>query len=485
MKTACHRHAEPDMSDPMPSSQLSSPHTVSIAAIGGRGDGIVSTDGETAHVAGVLPGESVAVRSDPGRRSRLLLETVLEPSPHRIAPACVHFGTCGGCALQHWAEEPYLAWKGGLVDAALSRAFAGAPPVTCGPAQPAWGQGRRRATLHGRVRGGLVELGFMAARTSDITDMTMCPVLDPALVSALPVLRALVRGLAPDGRGIDLAVTLTQAGLDVNVTASETARPLVAPEPRKLARLVDEAGIARLSVDGLSAITARVPVVTMGGMPVTLPSDGFLQATQAGEDALVDAVIGLAAGARKIADLFCGVGTFSLPLRKLAPVVAWEANAATVDALRQAGSRTGGGHALKAMARDLDAAPVAPAELDGFDLVVLDPPRSGAPAQTAQLARTPLRRIIYVSCDPVSFARDAAVLVAAGYRLSSVQAFDQFRWSSHVELVACFDGPDRAAGGQLAGAVKPLPSIRRPGQSKAGPGKTGQSKTGPGKARGS
>ncbi|MCU0882013.1 MAG: hypothetical protein MUF14_05010 [Hyphomonadaceae bacterium] len=454
------------MTAAMPSSQLPPPRLVTVDATGARGDGIIATDDGISHVAGVLPGETVAVRPDPARRSRLLLDHVVTPSPDRIAPACIHFGSCGGCALQHWAQGPYLAWKGGLVDAALSRAFAGAPPVVCGSATPAWGQGRRRATLHGRVRDGAVELGFMAARTSAITNMTMCPVLDPALVEALPALRGLVRGLAPDGRGIDLAVTLTTAGLDVNVTASDAARPLIDPEPRKLARLVNEAGIARLSLDGLSAITVRVPAVAMGGVPVTVPPDGFLQATQAGEDALVGAVLALAKGARRIGDLFSGMGTFSLPLRQLAPVVAWETNAAAVDSLRQAAAHTGGGHVLKAVVRDLDAAPVAPAELEGFDLVVLDPPRSGAAAQAAQLARTPLRRIVYVSCDPVSFARDAAVLVAAGYKLASVQAFDQFRWSAHVELVACFDGPDRASGRQLAGAVKALPSIRRPGQSK-------------------
>jgi 23S rRNA (uracil1939-C5)-methyltransferase len=461
------------MSATMSSSHETPDPHFEVLALGGRGDGLVETADGRIHVAGVLAGEVIAIEPPRTKRaSHARLKAVVKPSAERVEPVCVHFGTCGGCSLQHWLEEPYRAWKANLVNRALGSAFKDSPALSSIPetktAIAAWGAGRRRAILHGQVKDGQVSLGYMAARTDTLIDITMCPVLVPEIEAALPALRDLVYGLAPNGPALDLAVTATAEGLDVSVSASETGRKLHLPEPRKLARLVDDSGIARLSFDRLSAISSRQPTVTMAGMAVSIPPAAFLQATAAGEAALVDQVMAWAKGATRIADLFCGVGTFTLPLRTIAPVMGWEVDAPAVQAINTAVARAGGGHKLVAQQRDLYRSPVAPAEMEGVDTVVLDPPRAGATAQIAQLARMSLKRIIYVSCDPVSFARDASTLVAAGYRLKAVQAFDQFRWSSHVELVACFDGPAPGAASIATGAIKPLPSIRRPGQGRRG-----------------
>jgi 23S rRNA (uracil1939-C5)-methyltransferase len=205
-----------------------------------------------------------------------------------------------------------------------------------------------------------------------------------------------------------------------------------------LAALTEAEDFARLAWEGEVVVTRRVPFQAMGTARVVPPPGAFLQATAEGERALVGAVRAAAGGARRVADLFAGCGTFSLPLAVGAAVLAVEGEAAMLAALAEAARRTPGLRPVRTEARDLFRRPLLAGELGGFDAVVIDPPRAGAEAQSRELARSGVPVIAAVSCDPASFARDAAILVAGGYRLDWVQPVDQFRWSGHVELAARF-----------------------------------------------
>lgn len=403
-----------------------------ITALGAQGDGLARLDDGTAvHVAGALPGETVSALVA-GPRGQL--QEIVTASADRTPPPCPHFGTCGGCAVQHLAEAPYLDWKAGLVRTALERVGIAAPVAA---ATPAWGEGRRRASLHARWQGSALQLGFARARSHELVEIDHCPVLSPALNDQLAQLRALAGALVPKDARASIAVTQTLGGLDVDITGAGA----VARFGRSgFERLVTAAqGLARLSFEGEPAVTPGQPQVKVGTAVVDLPPGAFLQATQAGEDVLAARVVAWSQGAKRIADLFAGIGTFALRLKAIAPVLAVESDKAAVAALTRAANGLAGGHQLRAEARDLFRAPLAPLELKGVDTVVIDPPRAGAQAQCEQLARSPgVTRVVSVSCDPVSFARDAAILVAGGFRLTDLEAVDQFRFAPHVEIVARF-----------------------------------------------
>lgn len=404
-----------------------------IVALGALGDGLARRDDGTAvHVAGALPGETVTALV---AGSRGQLQAVITASKDRTTPPCPHFGTCGGCAVQHLADDAYLDWKAGLVRTALERVGIEAPVAA---ATPAWGDGRRRASLHAHWQAGALQLGFARARSHALVEIDRCPVLSPSLNGQLDHLRALGAALVPKDARATMSITQTIGGLDVDITGAGA----VARFGRSgFERLVSAAqGLARLSFEGEPAVTPGQPQVKVGIAVVDLPPGAFLQATQAGEDTLAARVVAWSQGAKRIADLFAGIGTFALRLKAIAPVLAVESDRAAVAALTRAANGLAGGHQLRAEARDLFRAPLAPLELKGVDTVVIDPPRAGAQAQCEQLARTSgVSRVVSVSCDPVSFARDAAILVAGGFRLIEVEAVDQFRFAPHIEIVARFE----------------------------------------------
>ena len=408
--------------------QPAQPAPFAIRALGARGDGLADLPGEPVHVPFALPGETVEAQVSRGRATSVRVVTA---SPDRVAPVCPHFGTCGGCALQHLAELPCLDWKAGLVRTALRRA--GLEAVVA-PAIPGWGAGRRRAGFQARQIAGRLLFGFSEARANRLVEIAACPVLTPGLERALPRLRELAAALVPGGGGATLQVTETLTGLDVDVRGAGAVARFGRAGLERLSALAE--GLARLSLEGEPAITRAPPLVMVGTARVALPPGAFLQATARGEEILAERVLAHAAGARRIADLFAGIGTFALRLKALAPVLAVEQSGEAVAALAKGAAGLAGGHQLTAQARDLFRAPLAPLELKGIDTVVLDPPRAGAAEQCGQIARSAVARVVMVSCDPASFARDAALLVAAGFRLEAVEAVDQFRFSPHVEIVA-------------------------------------------------
>jgi 23S rRNA (uracil1939-C5)-methyltransferase len=340
----------------------------------------------------------------------------------RADPFCPYFGTCGGCTLQHLGPAAYDAAKRRLVAAPLLAAHVAATPA---PLVAAHGAGRRRATLHARGKA----VGYMAARRHDVVDIARCPILVPALATRAP---ALTRAIAATVGDCDVALTASDTGLDVAV---RTARPL---RPERLTLLAQRAGLARLTLNGELVLQTRPPRLGMGRAVVELPVGSFLQATAAAEAALAALVRDAVGPAKTVADLFCGVGPFTLRLAERSRVSAVDADRAAIAALDRALRHTPGLKQVKTGARDLFREPLLPAELKGFDAVVLDPPRAGAEAQARELAKSAVGTVVAVSCEPRTFARDAALLIAGGYRLEALTPVDQFAWAPHVELVGVF-----------------------------------------------
>ncbi len=404
---------------------------VVIDHIGHQGDGVAIAGGKQVYIPYTLPGETVTF-SRTGTGERGALRENVSFSPDRIAPVCRHFGVCGGCALQHWREENYRAWKRDLVIAALAHEEIDAP---VGDLVDAHGEGRRRIVLHARRTREGMTVGFMAHRSHTVVAIDICPVLAPALARAFAIGARIAVELATKEKPLDLQFTTTEGGLDVDVRGSG---PLAAAARSSLARIAAEERLARLTRHGEIVAQLAEPVLRIGGARVVLPPGAFLQATAAGENALAAIVHEAALKASKIADLFCGVGTFALRLATSARVLAIDSDETAISALARA-AKAPGLKPLEAVHRDLFRRPLAAAELKGFDAVALDPPRQGAEAQARALALSAVPRLIYVSCNPASFSRDARILCAGGYRLAHVTPVDQFRYSAHVELVGVFD----------------------------------------------
>jgi 23S rRNA (uracil1939-C5)-methyltransferase len=405
-----------------------------IDHVGHRGDGIAFIGGEAVYVPYTLGGETVEVAPVPGHHPdrRRLLEVELA-SPERITPFCPHFAVCGGCAIQHWEMERYRAWKRDLVIETLAQA-----KLDCDvdPLIDAHGAGRRRITLHARMgTHDVLKVGYAAANSHDIIPVDRCPILDPALSGALDAAWAIAEPLTSVGKPLDIQITATDNGLDVDVRGSG---PLPAKLIAALSRVAEQHRLARLTRHGELVLMRAPPTIAVGAAQVTLPPGSFLQATAAGEAALAELVDGHCKRAKHIADLFCGVGPFALRLAATSRISAFDSDAGAIAALQKAASSTPGLKPIKAEARDLFRRPLMPQELRDYDTAVFDPPRQGAQAQVLQLAASKIAAVVAVSCNVGTFARDARILIDGGYKLERVTPVDQFRHTPHVELVARF-----------------------------------------------
>jgi 23S rRNA (uracil1939-C5)-methyltransferase len=390
-----------------------------IIRLAAKGDGVTASG---RHVPGAVPGDVVGV------------DGAITPGPHRIVPACRHFGVCGGCQLQH-ADDTVLAdfVQDRVVNAARGQ---GLEPGEVLPVHLSPPHTRRRAGLHGlRTARGAV-LGYREAGAHRVVDLTECPVLHPALAALITPLRGFVAAHGPKAMvGIDL--TLADQGVEVCLSHF----PLEGLGPTEAALDFARAhNLARLTIDqgyGPETVWEPEPVsVTLSGVPVSLPPGAFLQATEDAQDRMLADARSWLGHARVVADLFAGLGTFAFGLREGRKVLAVEADRAAHLACKTAGVYTSG--QVLALHRDLFRAPLQPDELSRFDAVLLDPPRAGARAQVAEIARSSLSSVAYISCNPSSWARDGAVLAEAGFRLTKLRAVGQFRWSTHVELVSLF-----------------------------------------------
>jgi 23S rRNA (uracil1939-C5)-methyltransferase len=409
------------------------PVEITIEAVAGEGDGVAAGP---IFAPFTLPGEVVRVTGSGERRE---LVEVLKASSERVIPPCPHFGVCGGCALQHWDHAPYLAWKVERLRGTLARQHIETEILAPFAAQPGT---RRRLALHARPgRRDAARLGFKGRKSWDVVEISVCPIADPRLEAALPALRRLAAGLFEHHKSAPtLHVTLTEhTGIDVDITGVEKKSGGLSADARmRLAQAAEGAGFARVTLDGDMAYLARQPTVRLGPATVALPPGAFLQATPQAEAAMTAFVGEQAMGAERIADLYCGVGTFTFRLAEIAPVYALDSSAPAIRALNSAVATAPGLKGVTGEARDLARRPVLAMELKKIDLAVFDPPRAGAAEQAGELARSKVSRVIGVSCNPATFARDAAILIEAGFKLDRVLPVDQFLWSPHIELVGVF-----------------------------------------------
>ena len=405
-----------------------------IAHVGHRGDGVAETPDGGVYVPYTLPGETVTVESvadHPDRRQLLRVETA---SPDRVPPICPHFGVCGGCAIQHWRSEQYCAWKRGLVVAALAQAGLSAPVDDLVDAH---GEGRRRVVLHAR-RGAqdILQVGFAAARSHRVVPIDRCPVLAPGLAQAIKVAWSVAEAVQPLRKPLDIQITATDAGLDIDLRGSGR---LTSDQQAALVHVATRHRLARLTRHGELVAQSVAPTVRIGRAEVTLPAGGFLQATAEGEATMALLARTHVGDAKSVLDLFCGVGPFALRLAERARVTAVDNDAAALEALTRAAAKTAGLKPVATHRRDLFRQPLLANELEGFDAAIFDPPRQGAEAQARTLATSRIPIVVGVSCNPATFARDARILVAGGYRLARVTPLNQFRYSPHVELVGRFE----------------------------------------------
>lgn len=408
--------------------------SVTISTLGHLGDGVADVGGVQVFVPFVLDGEEVVIRPNGDGRADLL--RIVTPSVERVAAPCRHFKTCGGCSLQHVAPARYAGWKRDQVVAALS---ARGIDVEVEPLVAARPRTRRRATFAAtRTKKG-VTIGYYGRATHTIIAVQECPLVVPEIERSLTALAEVIApGLTRKGRA-SISVTATETGLDVAVSGGK--EELDGPLRAELAKRATAADLSRLTWDGDTLSERRIPAVTMSGLRVAPPPGAFLQATKDGEESLVALVLEGVGDARRVVDLFAGCGTFSAALARRSTVLAVESEPKSLAAFDRAVREQGPALGLKPVelvTRDLFRRPLHMSELLKTDAVVFDPPRAGAAAQCEMLAASSVPKIIGVSCNPATFARDARTLIDGGYKLIRVTPVDQFLWSPHIELVGVF-----------------------------------------------
>ncbi|MGR9127743.1 class I SAM-dependent RNA methyltransferase [Rhizobium leguminosarum] len=414
-----------------------STETVTIEKLGAQGDGIASSAGGPVYVPFSLPGETVAIARV---KSQGTIMSITTPSPDRQEPPCRHFGpdgvngTCGGCTLQHMADAPYRAFKRQLViDALKSKGLT--PEV--GEIVPARPGERRRVVFAARKTEKDMLVGFNQAESHHIVAIEECPISSAGIIARLPAIRAIAASLATSAEPFRVAVLETLSGLDISV---DEVKKLSDPQRRKaIETALGLRGIARVSLNGEILVEPSKPMVEFGGVQVSPPPGSFTQATKPAEEAMAELVIAHAGKAKRIADLFAGSGTFSLRLARIGRVHAVEAEAKALAALDHAARNTQGLKPVTVEKRDLFRRPLMTQEFKPYDAVVFDPPRAGAEFQCQELARSAVKKIVAVSCNPLTLARDLAILVEGGYRITQVTPIDQFLWTSHVEVVATLE----------------------------------------------
>jgi 23S rRNA (uracil1939-C5)-methyltransferase len=414
-----------------------STETVIIHAVGAEGDGIARGPEGAIFVPFTLPGEEVAIARV---KNHGVPMSWSKTSPERVMPPCRHFGpegkggACGGCSLQHWADQPYQDYKRGLViDALRAKGIEAdvAPLMHCLP------QERRRVTMTARLTDKGVVLGFAQAGTHHIVQVEECPISMPMIVARLEGVRKIIGALGSGSEPFRVAIGATLSGLDINILDMKKV------DARKRQAALDiilkEKGIARVSIDGEILVEPQKPMLDFTGVSVVLPPGSFTQATVRAENAMAELVAGHLAKSKRVADLFAGTGTFALRLARKSAVHAVEFDAPALAALDHAARNAQGLKPVSIERRDLFRRPLQPLDLKYIDGLSFDPPRAGAEAQCHELARSTVAKIAAVSCNPVTLARDLRILIDGGYKLKSVTPIDQFLWSSHVEAVALLE----------------------------------------------
>jgi 23S rRNA (uracil1939-C5)-methyltransferase len=400
-----------------------------IARVGAQGDGVAEGQDGPIFVPFTLAGERVLADVS-GERGHLL--EILEASDLRAKPICMHFGVCGGCSVQHMVPEAYRDWKRGLVVSAFrSRGL----NVEVAPLMVPEGKRRRAIFTAERTEAGIA-IGFHEMASHALVAIKECPVLEPKIVAALPVIRTLLEPLLSKRGEARVTVTLTDSGLDMQIDGSDRGL-----SPDLLSQLASQAGVsglARLAVGDDIVYQSAHPTLSFGAANVALPAGAFVQAVAAAEHEIARMIVAAVGKAKRVADLFCGLGAFTFPLAAKMRVASFDGDRAAIEALQAAAKRASGLKPIDARVRDLFRDPLSRTELNEFDAVVFDPPRAGAESQAKRLAQSKVKVVVAVSCNPATLARDARHLIDGGYRIESVTPIDQFVYSAHVEIVAVF-----------------------------------------------
>jgi 23S rRNA (uracil1939-C5)-methyltransferase len=398
---------------------------VEITGLGAEGDGVATTAaGETAFIPQALPGETWRIAGNAAPEPvELLAERRRPPDPDNE--------TCGGCVARHMPLPMYQDWKRDFLVRALRQhgIEADIQPLVMVPEHS-----RRRATFNARRIGGTMRVGYHGRRSHDLVAAEDCPVLDTRIVALLPALADLAAVIVSRDDSTRIAITLTDTGADIDIEGNE--RLLNATSRAKIGEIAASARMARISVGGSPAIERQAPVLHFAGKAVTPPPGAFLQAVPEAERAMIGLVTAALGKAKQVGDLFCGLGTLTLPIARTARVLAFDSDRIAIDALNDAQRKNQGLKPITARPRDLFRDPLSPLEMKGLDAVVLDPPRAGAKAQCERLAQSKVKRVVMVSCNPATLARDCRILIDGGYRLEAITPIDQFLYSPHLEAVA-------------------------------------------------
>lgn len=431
---------------------------VTITSLGGRGDGIGDFEGNPVYIGGTLEGESITaeISKSPDGTLRGRLIDVTDPSPSRTHPACHHAQKCGGCSLQHMEQSFYQTWKENHIKTAFKKA--GFTPEFL-PSIFIEAGTRRRCNLTITNQNGAITLGYKQQRSHNIISIKQCPVLAPALWQEAQNMKPFLQAILPPNKPANLFLQMSDSGLDVVITGQIGTKD----EPdlnclENLGEMLRSCDIARISWrkgerDEPELLLEKHPLRhNFDALSINLPSMAFLQPSKEGEDALGTSVMNYIndafpdntdASALKLADLFSGCGAFSGRLLKRGKVDAFEIEEGSFSALAAARDAAAL-HELTAKKRDLFSDPLAPMEVDTYDCIVMDPPRAGALEQSKEIAQSgSLSHLIYVSCNPSTFIRDARILTEDGdFTLEKVQIVDQFIWSEHTEIIAYFTTDD-------------------------------------------
>ena len=421
------------------------PADVVVTALGAQGDGIAESESGRLFIPYAAPGDALQVRL-PSKRSKQMrahIAKILTGGPDRQEPICAHFSECGGCAVQHIRASAYSEWKRFLVCDSL--AHRGINPSVVQDLVPGKIGRRRRTRLRARLTAKGVILGYLAARSHRIVAVSECPVLVPEIVAILDPLRVLLTDSLNRGQEAVISITRCKSGLDMTVAMG---RSLTLEDRERLVAFADNNDLARLCWQSLerggtgereTIIRRWPPEIDYAGILIEIPPDAFIQPTSEGESVLRDTVLSTVAGSARVADLFAGCGSFSLPVANSGShVLAIDSSGEQIAALVSGARRVDLGAFVEAEVRDLNRRPLMVADLASYDAVILDPPRAGAQAQVQQLAESSIATIVYVSCNPGSFARDSRILIDGGHSLQTVLPVDQFLFSPHTELVAIF-----------------------------------------------
>jgi 23S rRNA (uracil1939-C5)-methyltransferase len=404
---------------------------VKIIDFGHHGDGIATLkNGENCYIPYALTGETGKVKRT---ENIYKLIEIKKSSEDRIEPFCDHFTVCGGCKIQQLEASIYQSWKHGIVQKALvNRGI----DIHVDPLIDAHGTGRRRVSFHGKFEDGQIHTGLMKYHSHEILNINKCPILAPELSSGINIARDITRVIPSRSKPLIIQITATENGIDCNINGCHAEGRALFIEIAELANKYD---LARISLDRDIIIERNPPIISIGDTKITLPPSSFLQPTISGENMLASLVLAHLEDVSQVADLYCGIGTFSIRMAKHSTIAAYDNDALSIKALIKAVNHSQGLKPVIAIERDLSRDPLFPQELRKFDAIVFDPPRAGAAVQAQQLAASTINRIVAVSCDPASFALDASILIKGGFELKRVTPVDQFKFTSHVELVALFE----------------------------------------------